>query len=81
MFFEEGLEKVKSLHEAIEKFQEWLTTTEEVVYRDFYGDSYQELCAYYDSVKVCYIKHCIEERFKIFCIQFGVFHYVFAVVT
>ena len=53
MFFENGLETVKDLHRAISLFEEWLTTTEEVVYRDFYGNSYQELCAYYETVKVC----------------------------
>jgi len=52
MFFENGLETVKSFHKAIGRFEDWLTTTEEVVYCDFYGNSYQELCAYYDSVKV-----------------------------
>ena len=52
MFFENGVETVKDLHEAIKLFEGWLTATEEVVFRDFYGSSYQELCAYYETVKV-----------------------------
>lgn len=52
MFFESGVETVKDLHKAIKLFEGWLTATEEVVYCDFYGNSYQELCAYYETVKV-----------------------------
>ena len=53
-FYEDGVEMVKTFHEFIDKFREWLTPAEEVVYRDIYGNSYQELCGYYDSVKVSY---------------------------
>ena len=51
-FYEDGLEMMKNFHKVIDKFKEWLTTAEEVVYRELYGNSYQELCAYYDAVKV-----------------------------
>ena len=52
MFFESGLEVVKDFHESVDSFEEWLTTAEDVIYRDCFGNSYQELCAYYDAVKV-----------------------------
>ena len=62
MFYENGLEILKDLHEVIDKFKEWLSTTEEVVYCDLYGNSYLELCAYYEAVKVCCIHtHVIEQ--------------------
>ena len=63
MFYENGLEMLKNLHKVTDKFKEWLGTTEEVIYCDLYGNSYQELCAYYDAVKVCcihmYVEQCI----------------------
>ena len=55
MFYENGLEMVKNYHKVIAEFEKWLANAEEVVYCDFYGDSYQEVCAYYDRVKVCYV--------------------------
>jgi len=51
-FLEEGLETLKRFHKNVAKFEEWLATAEEVVYRDYYGNSYQELLTYYTLVKV-----------------------------
>ncbi|XP_065895085.1 uncharacterized protein [Dysidea avara] len=50
-FLEEGLETLKRFHDSIAKFEEWLATAEEAVYRNYYGNSYQELLTYYNLVK------------------------------
>jgi len=51
-FLEEGVETLKRFHHSIAKFEEWLDTAEEAVYRNYYGNSYQQLLAYYNLVKV-----------------------------